>query len=537
MKYSSLTAKNPDYQAQYWAECRALYRGGESLLRDKATMARLFPRHGAEEPEVYAERMARAEYVNYAGSVIDYIVAALCAEPLTMRSEPKADPFFEEFAKSTDGKGMTLLDLLQEQTLTALQVRRAWTLVDLPPRDDGAVIESESDEEEIDQLRALAFPIEPECVLDWDCDPSGTLEWALLCMRTTPRASLSDSRSTTVESFTYYTRTNWERYEVRWENGKKPKANDDITRTGAGVHSFGAVPLARLELPLGLWAMDRIHCLARSHLNKRSATSWSEYRHLFPILGAYLAPEMGSAGEIPSEVAQDPNRAKTQVYGIGRIVQFGNKDELRYTSPDAMIYDTALRDLDGLRDEIHRVLHHMALAANNSSAALGRSGKSKAQDKAATAVVLAHLGELLRRHAKEVFDLARRGRRDPETTWSASGMESFENADVAEVIQNATLVDMLKIPSETFQRLRIFANARRILGPSATPDQLEAIRKELERNVSAEEFAGNLPPTPGTPYAENPDDEPDGDESEVHEEPDEADDGDEPKQPKRQASV
>lgn len=252
-----------------------------------------------------------------------------------------------------------------------------------------------------------------------------------------------------------------------------------------------------------------MHNLARSHLNKRSGLTWSQYRHLFPILTALLGSEMANAGgEIPGEVQQNPGRADDQVFGIGRIAKFGRGDDLKYVAPPAEIYNTALKDLDGLRDEIHRVLHQMALAANNSSAALGRSGDSKLQDKASAVVVLVALGGLLRKHAVDVHNLASKGRKDPPTTWAAHGMRSFDLADISTVIADATMIDGLKIPSETFQRLRIYGVARRILGVTATPEQLRKIEKELERNVSAEEFAGNAPPKPLEEFGE-PEDEAD----------------------------
>jgi hypothetical protein len=513
MQYRFLTQTHPCYQPEYWQELRALYAGGQDLLGNRETMRRIFPKHGAEEESTYRERLQRAVYVNYAGTVLDYIVASLCAEPITMTAEPDADPFFVEFVKEVDGHKLTFAALVRNQILTALQTRTSWTLIDLPPRDDGDALESETDEEEAGALRAYAIPLEPESVLDWDDGPSGELEWALVCVKSQPRKTLESDRSMITERYTLYTRTAWERWEVTYKNGKPPKPAQEIPSV-KGSHSFGRVPLVRLSLPDGLWAMNKIHNLAKEHLNKRSSTSWSQYRHLFPILGAYLAPEMGAGGAIPAAEAQDPGRATNQVYGIGRIVVFGKDDELRYTSPDAGIYDSALRDLDSMRDEIFRVLHHMALAADNSSAALGRGGESKKQDRAAANVVLTALGELCREFAVEVFDLASRGRMDsPPRKWTAQGMQAFDTASLSDVVEESAIIDTLKIPSQTFQQIRIFAAAKRIVKGNASATELETIREELENNISAEEFAGT-PAGPATPpqYAPVPPQEPDGDE-------------------------
>jgi hypothetical protein len=488
VKYRNLIQKSPHYSATYWEECRAFYRGGRDLLSNPALLARVFPQHANEAPEIYAERCKRATYLAYAGELLDYIVASLAAEPLSLTSEPKAPAFYQEFANSTDGKALTLNDLIQQQVLTALICKTAWTLVDLPPLDSGAVIESEADEEDVGLLRAFAFPVEPECVYDWDVTPSGDLEWALLCMRSTPRRTLEEDRSLITERYTYYTRDGWERYDVTYKSGKELKPDEDVQLTQSGSHSFGKVPLARLELPDGLWAMDKIHCLCREILNKRSGISFSQLRHLFPILTAYLGPQIGPGDEIPSEAAQDPDRATNQVYGIGRIVKFGDKDKLEYTSPDPGIYETALNDLSGLRDELHRVLHQMALAANNSAAALKRSGESKAQDKAAACVVLQAVGELARRHAVDIHELAAAGRRDRPIEWSVYGMQDFDVEGLAEAVEQAAVVQTLTIPSPTFHQIYRYSVASKAVSGLATPEQLEKIREEIEASTTAEEF-------------------------------------------------
>ena len=163
MKYKSLTAKSPEYSASYWEECRAFYRGGRDLLENKSLLTRVFPQHANEAPDIYQDRCRRATYLAYAGELLDYIVASLAMEPLTLTAEPKPPAFYQDFVNSTDGKSLTLNDLIQQQVLTALICKTAWTLVDLPPLDSGAVIESEADEEEYGLLRAMAFPVEPEC--------------------------------------------------------------------------------------------------------------------------------------------------------------------------------------------------------------------------------------------------------------------------------------------------------------------------------------------------------------------------------------
>jgi hypothetical protein len=63
-----------------------------------------------------------------------------------------------------------------------------------------------------------------------------------------------------------------------------------------------------------------------------------------------------------------------------------------------------------LVEEIHRVADQMAAGISNNAAAIGRSGDSKEADMMATAVVLAALGDRVRKPILDVLDLVARAR-------------------------------------------------------------------------------------------------------------------------------
>ena len=498
--YGDLTQSNPEYKPGQWARHRALYAGGYELLGNRTILSQIIPQNPREDPGTYAARLNVAEYVNYVGEILDFIVASLGADALTMEAKPPAPPFFSEFQKATDGHQMTLSSLMRKQILTALVTRRAWTLVDLPPTNEGAVIESAADEEQLDSLRALAFPVEPESVVDWGESPSGTIEWAIVKMVSMDRVGLTGKRGVVTERYTYYDKVSWQRYDVAYAKAKGPPTpNTKILLADRGDHSFGAVPLVPLELPEGLYALAKLANIAESMLRKRSGINWMQQRCFYPQLVAYLGPEL-SQGEIPAVAAQDPGRATSQTYGVMRVVQFGDKDKLEYLSPDTEILTTAATDLKDGRDEMHRIMSHMALATDNSAAALQRSGDSKGQDKASAAVILGELGRIAREHAVAVCSLASAGRKDPETTWTAHGMETFETADAVSVGIEATAFQELDVwkASQTGRVLYGFRVWKTMLQGSATPDDLKAIHADLEEAAEEEaERTSTIPPPKG----------------------------------------
>lgn len=498
LTFAQLRNRHPEHDAAYWNQLRALMAGGKRLLGDTAAMDALFPRHPNEEKSVYENRRARAFNLPYAGEIVGDLVGQLAQDPPAAAAEPKADDWYAEFMDDVDGKGLTLLGYAQAMAREALTVRTAWALVELPPSaeaDDPTVL-TVKDQEEAGLLDAWVCPLRAESVIDWEEDDEGALLWACVWRSIRPRPTPGSSRNRITEVFTFYTVEEWARYEVTYDADKPPRDVDDFAPMKQGKHSFGEVPLLRLQLPEGLWAMDKLFGAARAHFQQRSAFSYAQNKGLFPLLSAFLGPEMAGGGEVPSEAQQNPGRATGQVYGVGRVHVFGKEDRLEYTSPDAAVFTVAAADLNTLRDEMHRVCSAMANALDGSSAAVGRSGESKAQDKVSKEQVLLHLGTFLSDHLGDMLTLVARGRGDEPVDWDVTGFRTFDQISAQEAVDTATAVGALDIPSPTFQRVFLTSVAKRVVAHDATTEQLDAITKEIEDNVADEDFA-RIPPRPG----------------------------------------
>lgn len=514
LTYKLLTRNHKDYKGKHWARYRALYAGGDQLLENKEVMKDVFPKYSAEEDDTYKERLKRAFYLPYPGGIIDAIVAALTAEPLTIKAEPEPDPFYSEFyadCSKVGGKKQTLAQLLREQVLTALLCKTAWTLVDLPPAPkgpDGQPMEytNAKAQAEAGALRAYACSVPPECVIDWDEDDTGALNWALVKHTTSQRPSIQEDRDTELETFMYYTRDGWAKYEISHKVGEKIDEGAEVALVDSGSHSFGGVPLIRMSVPEGLHAMGKISCIAVEILNKRSALSWAQYKTLLPVPVAYLSP-----ADPLNPATEDDDRAVAQKHSPGHMRVMAAEDRMEYFSPDAGPFQFAADDLNLLRDEMHRVLHHMALSVDNSGAALQRSADSKAIDAAVTAVVLRALAGYVREHALDIYRTIQIGRKDPEVVWSAVGMEDFDDSTAGALIEQALSLEAVRIPSATFQVAYKFQIAKRLLGNDADEDTLDLIKEELENAISQEDImSAHEIATGQKPPAENPD-EPDED--------------------------
>jgi hypothetical protein len=508
IKYKTLKVRNDEYKADFWARCRALYSGGPTLLEDPEVLKHVMPMHGSEEQSVYKERCARAFYIPYPGSIVDKIVSELMGKPITFDLENTTDdpgdggsgersqldteqekhlpPYYSDLVKNCSKAGGAKLSLAQfarNQMFTALQCRYAWALVDMPkaPERGYANLKSQVDAGGLD---AYICPIDPECVVDWEMGEDGELEWALIQDKIAKRDSIAGDRSIVTLRWRYYTKDAWAIYEYKYDITKKatgPTDNDEAALVDQGKHTFQKVPVRRLVLPEGLWAMGKLEAMARAHMNQRNALSWGQLKALYPVPVLYVQkPEIGN------DVSEDMGRA-SQTHGQGYMRVLAENDRLEYFSPDTAPYKIAMDDLAGIRDEMHRVLHHMAMSVDNSGAALQRSADSKAIDQAAASVILRALGMLLREHLEELLGLISTGRKD-NLAFCAHGMDNFDDVTLSQLVVDAVGISAVDIPSATFQKKFKLKIAKLALGSDVSEEDLVTIAEELEQTTTQDSF-------------------------------------------------
>ncbi len=527
--YKTLKERNPEYLGEFWTECRALYAGGARLLRDEAVMNRLFPKNGTgEAQDLYQMRKDRAFFLSYPGEIIDHLLAGLAQDPLRLSAgqddhgeERPLPEWWDEFAEDVSppgGQRQSMhafgVDCLREMFIT----QSAWILVDLPSRDPEAPpLQSKLDEERAGLLSPYLCLMPSDHVIDWQTDDeTGELEWVLCYWSSKKRDNLRASRSAVTERWVYWTRERWERYEHTWTPGAQPKGEEIVPLADSGTHPFGVVPMVRLQVPDGLYAMGKLHSPAREHFNKRCAVAHAENMSLFAVLYEFNGTEQQGAftpSMAPISAAQmDPRRSVNQVRGQGYTQIRGHQDNAKYIGPDPGPFKEARESCAELMREMHRVMFAMALSANMDSAALQRSGDSKAQDGESIATILTKVGEILRDGFDVVLELVALVRKEKDLLGEmrTCGAEKFDAAALAAMIDEAvSLTNGVPMRSPTFLRLYLYRLYKRALGPDVKSDDLETIREELDTAVTAEALmmADAAPPAPkGQPQGQQSDD-------------------------------
>lgn len=500
LPYKTLMEKHEEYDAGYMKRLRAFYKGGKKLLSDPKLLMEVFPRHRDEHPMLYQERCSRAFYIPYAAEIIDHLVSALTSVPVQIQltgadKKPKEElpDFWAKFVEDCSppgGEKCSLQKLVCEQILNALQVGRAWSFIDMP-RTNAGQFTSLADQEQSGALDTYVVPHEAECVLDWETDERGDLEWVCIYSEERKRKNIALRRNRLLRRWMFWSKTSWARYELETSTGNQPRADTPVKRVDEGVHPFGRVPAVMMCLPEGLWAMSKLESPAREHFNKRNALSWGELQSLLPELYEFLGPEVPSGGVSISEAQEKPARAVDQERGQGFIQQRGSEDRAEWVGPPTEGFAHAMSSCNNLRDEMHRVTHQMALSVDNSAAALGRSADSKEEDRAAQSIVLRALSEIIREHACLIMEMAARGRGEEKLgTWHVGGADQYNQKSASQTIADAVEMTVIDIPSPTWKRHHLFNLAKMDLGANVSQDVLDTIWQELEENVELE-----MPPT------------------------------------------
>lgn len=508
VKYKILKTRHSEYMAEFWSRCRALYAGGPKLLENDKVLTLVMPTHGSEDVLIYKERKKRAFYIPYPGSIVDKIVSELMAKPINFQLEDTTDDtddggtagssdlteeqkqdlpsFYEELIKSCGkpgGQKTSLSQFAREQIFTALQCQTAWALVDMPKKPEEGYVNA-LEQQKAKALDAYICPIDPECVVDWEERDDGELEFVIIQDIIAKRTGIEGNRNVVTMRWRYYTDSAWAVYEYQYDVTKKPNGptdNEDIPLKDSGTHSFQRVPVRRMKLPDGLWAMGKLEAMARAHMNQRNALSWGQLKALFPVPVLYME------GPNPNNpITEDAGRVN-QKHGPGFMRVLAEKDKLEYFSPDTAPYQIAADDLNTIRDEMYRTLHSMAMSVDNSAAAAGRSADSKAIDQAAGAVILKALGGYVREHLEELLNLIATGRKE-NLRFAAKGMDNFDDVTLSQIVLDAIGLATVSIPSAHFQKKFKLKIAKLAMGSDATEEDLDIITSELEENVTAEEF-------------------------------------------------
>jgi hypothetical protein len=470
---ADLDQRNPGVKPERTLDLEALYRGDELF---EQRLGHFLPKWEREPDERYGLRKQLAHYRNYLGAVIDYFAALLFAGKPNIvprkadGGDPALDPdeYYAKFREDCDGNGQDLELFFKERLTEAMVHRCSWFAIE--HEDDGGPEPGNKKEFEkrgLGDCELCSIPLGE--VYDWECDDDGRLEWVLVHSIERKRQGLNAGRNQVVERWKHYLPDRVDVYRVAYEADKRPAKESVLAVDPAESysHRFGIVPVFCLEVPVGLWAANRLKTPQLAHFRASNAQTWSLSTSCYAMM-LYQVEDADAFGKMMA--------------GPAKGIVMGKEEKASWIAPPAAHFGAMDEEIKAQKDEIFRLAHQMALGVENNAAAIGRSAESKASDSESTRVILEAYGELVVEVMERVFDLVSAVRGD-KYEWSVDGLGNFSNADIGGLMNTLESLDKIGgIPSKTFNVELTTQLAEGIL-PDLDETKKIQIRKEIEANT------------------------------------------------------
>jgi hypothetical protein len=425
----NIEREHPEYAVRkgMWRQYRDLYQGGERL---RTNAAQYLVRRHKEPGEVYGERLSRVFYQNYIGSIIDWYAATLLRRDPGLAIEGHdgaAKGFYALLAEDCNLRGTRLSEFFRQRFIEALVCGASYVVVDFPRTGEAAQTRAEEDAQ--GRSRAYLVDYGADEIINWDYDPRGGLDWAVIRTSSLRQAKVADGRPERETRWMYYDRENFQIYRRTGESGRI----ELIDEGRHGLAGLKKVPVFEVTISEGLWLMNKAALLQLEHFNKSNALSWAL------TMGLFATPVVYS------------EREWNQIVGESYYIQLGPNDRFGWTEPEGKVYQIAADNLNQLKDEIYRVCYLMGQADGGGAGGGSQTALSKQLDFQTTEEVLRAYGDSLKTAMRQVLGAIAGARRD-EVTISVTGLEEFDIQDLGSELDNAKKLLELGVGSDTLKK-------------------------------------------------------------------------------------
>lgn len=459
MLVKQLKTQHPDYDPSLLTKYELLYEGGDSFLKQTVLF---LPKRNAEAAKLYNERLSRAFYVGYVGPIIDYFISNLFAFNANIGNKDKATAFYKEFFADCDLKGTEFNKFFQQSFVSTLVHRNSYLLLDFPRLNpDEPLPTSLKDQQERNLLRAYLVQFNKKDLIDWQYDERGNYKWVKFYCQERFKPDF-DSKELKRHMWYIYTQTDFQIFQY----DEDPDKNEDEELREAeliltGSHSLpGQVPVCNIEVPKGLWIMNKLASIQVELFNLDNAMAWQEYQahYCMPIIklkdGKDFKQKLGEAYFIKLEV----------------------DESFEWSEPEGKMMAVGLQRREMLKDEMYRIVHQLSLSVKQTKSQTRQSGNSKQEDRYATEVVLRAFGDVVRDSMQKILMWISYARGE-DIEWDVSGFNTFDTDSMTEKLAQILQLRAINIHSETFAKE---------MEKRAVDEYLEDLNHETKTKIKAE---------------------------------------------------
>lgn len=363
--------RHPKYKEllPHWNFMQATYDGGREWFKDNVF------RYIKEGDKEFGDRLKRAYRFNHTREVVDLINKYLFKQSIT-RNTKDAPDCLKQFWKKSTKNGLSIDDLMRQVSKRTSQYGRVGIVVDMTkPKTDVEVV-SVADEKKAD-LKAYAYIVGPQQLLDYSFDEHGDLQWVLIHEIGRDDSDPFGSDGEPIHRFRLWTKTDWTLYEdQRMASTKKTK----IVLIDSGQHELGEVPVILADNMIGeeeYQASALIDDIA--YLDRAVANYLSN-------LDAIIQDQTFSQLAMPAQnvIPGEDSYKKMVEMGTNRVFLYDGESNTQpfYLSPDVKQADLIMTAVNKIIGEIY---HTVGLAGertkqDNAMGIDNSSGVAKAYD-------------------------------------------------------------------------------------------------------------------------------------------------------------
>lgn len=425
------------YDADYWADLDALYRGGKAF-RDR--IENFLFRNPFEGEDVFEQRKREATYRSYMGPIIDHYSSWLFSGDYQIRAKEngKTVPTPMEYValREEAQEDVDLTDFLKERFTKSLVEQRSHWICEMPVASTTPYPEDRGQFETLGFKKVRLHKVDASDLYYWELDAKGKLAWCVVHSIQKVRPSIAHVTCVMVETWKVYDPINVSTYVLSYAEGQRPKdQNIQVKEDTVYKHGFKQVPLVTLCMPEGMWIANRTFDPQTAHFRLGSALDWSIKRT------CYASP-----------VFHLEDGDKDFTLGIGYGIKLGIDEKMSWAAPPSGQFDVISKEVDVQRNDVYRMTHQMSQGMDNNAETVGRSADSKEIDNAATRVMLHAYGRVVAKAVEETYEIVSDAWGDESIEWSIEGFTGYDTATAPQVISNAQNVQLVNVPSPTLMK-------------------------------------------------------------------------------------
>ena len=234
--------RHPKYKEllPHWNFMQATYDGGREWFKDNVF------RYIKEGDKEFGDRLKRAYRFNHTREVVDLINKYLFKQSIVRNNEDAPD-CLKEFWKRATKSGLSIDDLLRQVSKRTSQYGRIGIVVDMTKPENDVEVVSRADEKKA-KLKAYAYIVGPQQLLDYSFDEHGDLNWALIHEIGRDDGDPFNSDGEPIHRYRLWTKQGWTLFEEqRISSTKKTK----IVQVDQGTHNLGEVPVILADNMIG----------------------------------------------------------------------------------------------------------------------------------------------------------------------------------------------------------------------------------------------------------------------------------------------